>query len=475
MKKRMKKLMALCMSAVMVASMAACGNKQAEPEPEPAGSETADDQAAAAGNETEAAEEGAATGDETAAGEGTANTWDLSGEIKITAWNSSYTAVVEGAKQFMEMHPEAKITVEQVADNTKLYTQLAAGTGVPDIMQFQNRDNPTAFEKYAGSFLDISDLMAQYEKDIMPAVIPLLKDGDTWYSAPWDVAPALLFYRTDIFEQCGVNAEDIKTWDDYIEAGKVINEKTGGKTKMMGFDYNGTSSFDMPLIIFYEEGGSFFDENGDVQFNSDAVKTAFTIFQKMVDEDIAMNLPNEWTDRITALANDNLCTVPYGVWFAGTLKENLADQSGKWSCMALPSVSEGSVNQANSGGSTVMVSATTQYPELCKGFIEWFLLSTEGSRINMEVSTLFDAYMPAYSDESYTAVDPYFGMSPAGLAGELCAEIPDLPFPAFFTDVGQIFQSDAVGPYFVDGKDLDTVLTEATQKAQKQLEFLRNE
>ena len=61
------------------------------------------------------------------------------------------------------------------------------------------------------------------------------------------------------------------------------------------------------------------------------------------------------------------------------------------------------------------------------------------------------------------------------LAAQLCEEIPDLPFPAYFTDIGQIFQSDAVGPVFVDGKDMDSVLTEATDKAQKQLEFLRNE
>ena len=401
--------------------------------------------------------------------------WDLAGEITITAWNSSYTAIVEGAKQFMEMHPEAKISVEQVADNTKLYTQLTTGTGVPDIMQFQNRDNHTAYEKYEGSFLDISDLMSKYEEDIVPAVIPLLKDGDTWLSAPWDVAPALMFYRKDIFEECGVKPEDIKTWNDYIEAGKVINEKTGGKTKMMGFDYNGTSSFDMPLIIFYEEGGSFFDEDGNVQFNSEAVNTAFSIFKEMVEADITMNLPSEWTDRITALTNDNLCTVPYGVWFAGTLKENLADQAGKWGCMALPSVEEGGINQANSGGSTVMVYSETEYPELCKAFIEWFLLSEEGSRINMEVSTLFNAYMPAYSIDCYTAEDEYFGMSTAALAPELFSEIPDLPFPAYFTDIGQIFQSDAIGPVFVDGKDIDTVLTAATEKAQTQLEFLRGE
>lgn len=401
--------------------------------------------------------------------------WDLAGEITITSWNSSYTAIVAGAEKFMEMHPEAKITVEQVANNDKLYTQLATGMGVPDIMTFQNRDNLTALDKYEGSFLDLTDMIAKYEEDIVPAVIPLMKDGDAWYAVPWDVAPAMMFYRTDIFEEYGIVAEDIKTWDDYIEAGKVINEKSGGKTKMMGFDYNGASSFDMPLIIFYEMGGSFFDEEGNVQFNTEAVKTAFTIFRKMIDEDIAMNLPSEWTDRITALANDSLCTVPYGVWFAGTLKENLADQAGKWACMPLPAVEEGGNNQANSGGSTVMVSAATEYPELCKGFLEWFLLSDEGSQINMEVSTLFDAYMPAYDIECYTAEDEYFGMSPAAMASELCAEIPDLPFPAYFTDIGIIFQNEAIGPYFVGGGDLDAVLDAATEKAQAQFEFLKGE
>ena len=467
MKRQLKKVTSVCLGAILAASLTACGGNSAQQEPAVSApvqnEQTTEEQKATESMESQAS------------ADVQESLWDLSGEITITAWNSSYTAIVEGADRFMEMHPEAKITVEQVADNTKLFTQLTTGTGVPDIMQFQNRDDLTAFDKYAGSFLDISDLMAKYEKDLVPAVIPLLKDGDTWLAAPWDVAPAMLFYRTDIFEECGVNPEDIKTWDDYIEAGKVINEKTNGKTKIMGFDYNGTSSFDMPLIIFYEQGGSFFDESGNVQFNSDAVTTAFGIFQKMIDEDIAMNLPNEWTDRITALANDSLCTVPYGVWFAGTLKENLADQAGKWSCIPLPAVEEGGNNQVNSGGSTVMVSSSTKYPALCKGFIEWFFLSTEGSRINMEVSTLFDAYMPAYTDESYTKTDEYFGMSPAALAAQLCEEIPDLPFPAYFTDIGQIFQSDAVGPVFVDGKDMDSVLTEATDKAQKQLEFLRNE
>ncbi len=96
----------------------------------------------------------------------------------------------------------------------------------------------------------------------------------------------------------------------------------------------------MPLILFYEQGGSFFDAEGNVNFNTEATRNAFLTVQKFIDADVSLNLPNEWTDRITALANDQLCAVPYGVWFAGTLEENLADQAGLWGVMALPALVE---------------------------------------------------------------------------------------------------------------------------------------
>lgn len=409
------------------------------------------------------------------AGAAMAEESNLAGTITITSWNSSYTAIVEGAKQFMAMHPEATINVEQVSDNTKLYTQLATNTGVPDIMQFQNRDMKTALAKYPGAFLDVSDVMAPKADDIVPAVLPLCQDGGVYYAIPWDIAPAMMFYRTDIFAENGIDASTISTWDDLLEAGKIINENTGGKTKIFGFDYNGASSFDMPLILFYEQGGSFFDADGNVNFNSEATRNAFLTVKKFVDAGVSLNLPNEWTDRITALANDQLCAVPYGVWFAGTLQENLADQAGMWGVMALPALVEGGPNQANSGGSVVMISSKTEYPELCKAFLDWFLLQDEGCAINMSVSTLFGSYIPAYSDPSYTAVDDYFGISVAQFATQVCSEIPELPFPAYFTDIGLVFQNEAIGQYFIDGGDLETVLNDATATAQNQLDFLKSE
>lgn len=457
--KIIKKFIALTMVFSMGILAVGCGKS---------GAGTSDSTADTTKNEAAATAETNAASESEGSGQA-----DLSGDIKITSWNSSFTAIEAGAKKFMELHPEAKITVEKVADNTKLYTQLATGTGVPDIMQFQNRDTQTALAKYPGAFLDVTDVIQPKEKDIVSAVLPLSKLEDKYYAYPWDIAPVAMFYRTDIFEANGIVADDIKTWDDFIEAGKTINEKTNGKTKIFGFDYNGASSFDMPLVLFYENGGSFFDADGKVNFNTPATQEAFKMVKKMMDADITLNLPNEWTDRITALANDSLCAVPYGIWFTGTLQENLADQAGKWGLMKLPAFTEGGNNQANSGGSTVMISSQTKYPELAKAFLDWFLLTDEGNAINMNVSGLFDSYIPSYQDESYKTVSDYFGISPAQFAASVSTEIPELPFPAYFTDIGQIFQTNAIGQYFLEKGDLDKVLNDATAAAQKQLDFLK--
>lgn len=408
-----------------------------------------------------------AAGDTSAAQSG----GELSGSITVTAWNTSATAIEAGAKRFMEMHPGTDISLSTIPDNNKLFTQLATGADIPDLMQFQNRDTQTMLVKYPGSFEDLTDIVGPEEGNLVPAVVPLLQQDGKYWAIPWDVAPCAMFYRIDIFEEYGVDANAIDTWDDYIEAGKTINEKSGGTVKTFGFDYNGASSADMVLVPFYQLGGDMFASEGVVNYDSPEMVRAFELVKRMVDADITVNLPNEWTDRITALANNSLCTVPYGIWFSGTLKENVADQAGKWGLIPLPAFEAGGNHQANSGGSVLMVSSRSENKELAKAFATWFLMSDEGNAINMEVSNLFNSYVPSYEDPSYKQVDDYFGLSTAEWAANHSSEIPPLPFPAYFTDVFDMFRN-ACGPYFLENKDVHETLQETTAAAQAQYDLL---
>lgn len=65
----------------------------------------------------------------------------LSGSITVAGWNDAADALSEEAKAFMKENPGTMVTVQKVDSNyTKLYSQLAANTDVPDVVQMQNRD-----------------------------------------------------------------------------------------------------------------------------------------------------------------------------------------------------------------------------------------------------------------------------------------------------------------------------------------------
>ena len=74
--------------------------------------------------------------------------------------------------------------------------------------------------KYPEGFAELSDIVSS--DDFLPVKMGEVTINDKIVGFPWDAGPVAVFYRTDYFEQAGVNAEDIQTWDDFIEAGKKI-------------------------------------------------------------------------------------------------------------------------------------------------------------------------------------------------------------------------------------------------------------
>ena len=46
-----------------------------------------------------------------------------------------------------------------------------------------------------------------------------------------------MFYRADLFKEAGIDPNSIETYDDYIAAGKKLQEKFP-EVKMTGFPYS---------------------------------------------------------------------------------------------------------------------------------------------------------------------------------------------------------------------------------------------
>ncbi|KAB7310191.1 extracellular solute-binding protein, partial [Bifidobacterium longum] len=153
----------------------------------------------------------AACGSDTASGK-PAQDKDVT-EITVWAWEPTLTQV---AKDFTKK-TGIKVDLKNVGTNTKEYTQLdnaiEAGSGAPDVAQVEYY----AIPQYAikGNLLDITDKTSGYSDFYTPGPWASVQFAGKVYGLPMDSGPMAFFYNKEVFDKAGVDAEQIKTWDQY--------------------------------------------------------------------------------------------------------------------------------------------------------------------------------------------------------------------------------------------------------------------
>ena len=186
-----KRVVALTTAAVMALSMTACG--------------------------------GGGGADKTASGD---KEGGLSGEITVWSWDVALAHLEEWAEKFQEENPDVTFNFEEMGVDQvyqKMTTCLQSGIGLPDIVSIEGEQMAKFGEKFPGKFEDFTDMINP--DDYFPIKISECTVDGKIIAYPWDFGPCGMFYRSDLFEEAGIKAEDIVTWDDFIEAGKVLKEQ----------------------------------------------------------------------------------------------------------------------------------------------------------------------------------------------------------------------------------------------------------
>lgn len=393
------------------------------------------------------------------------------GDIHVASWNNAADNLSEIAEKFNAQYKgEGKVIIDYVdSDYSKLQPALAAGTGVPDIFQTQNRDISAFFNNYGlASFLDLSDIIEPDASNWVSFALGTCKAEDgKYYAIPWDIGPTALYYRSDIFEANGIKAEELTTYDKYIEAGKKL--KAAGDYYIEAFNFNGATSRDEFLIYLNQLGGQFYDANGKVMLNSPEMLKATELAKRFIAEGIAMDIPNAWDDRITAINDNKLVALCYPAWYMGTLQNSCSELAGKWRIAPMPAFEEGGNNTANLGGSVLAVSSTTKNPALCKAFLEYSMKADAGNDINTKFGE-FPSYTPAYKTEFFKTPNEYFGGQDvntifAGLTGA-----PVTNWGSYFVDVDAATKA-AAGEILLNNGDPAKIWEAASAEAQSKIDL----
>lgn len=338
---------------------------------------------------------------------------DIKTELRIWSWDVAAKGLRDTVESFNEIYPNVTVIVEEVGTSDtyqKLTIGLNSNTGLPDIVTVET----DAFVKYPPNFpegfVDLSPVAAEYQKDFDPSKWSLGSFEGNILALPWDSAPGAMFYRRDLFEKAGVDANTIITWDDFITAGKAVQAANPG-VKMFPMNY--AKGAYVHNMIMNSQGSGTFDENGEIILGNQENLNSFNLQKRMLDEGLTYNA-DSWNTLVIATKNSEVATVPYGGWWGGTLKDQMPEQNGKWGVIPFPAFVAGQNTANYVGGASLAIPSQSENQQLAWEFIKNALVNKDNQVMMYKKYDLFPAYLPAFEDDYFELGDPYFAGQKVG-------------------------------------------------------------
>ena len=379
--------------------------------------------------------------------------------ITVWAWDVALKQLQASAEKFKETHPDVEFQFEEMGTEqiyTKLATTLNTGKGLADVILLEGEQVSGYASKYPDGFADLSDIVNK--DDYLPVKMGEVTVNDKIVGFPWDAGPVALFYRTDYFEQAGVNPEDIKTWDDFIEAGKKVTATcktpSGEPVKMLPIAPNGSNFW---KLLLTEKGAGYFDAEGNTAVNSPEALECMEMAKKIYDADIALNY-TDWAEYEGVVVNQSVATIPEAVWMIGTIKDKGPDQSGKWGVMSLPVFPGDEPSGSTNGGSDIVIPAASANVDIAKEFVQFAMTDVDLQADGFVNYGLFPSYIPAYDAEVFTEPDEFFGGQKIYETFiELGKKVPAVNYTENYNEAMKAAGS-AGAKVYLDGQDPKTVL-----------------
>lgn len=329
--------------------------------------------------------------------------------IIVGGWPAGDAAIKAILPAFNEDYPNIRVELEfkQNEDHhQQLSTAIAAGTGAPDVAMLEQAW--IGRYKDAGGFENLAEApynAAELKKDFVEYKWNLATsiDGSRTIGLVWDIGPATLFYRTDIFKDAGLPTapneveEYLSTWDGVLDAAEKVyipNERwlLPNAFYLYSWNYMNRDFYNEQLELKLNKPGS-----------REALEKAITMRKNGWDAQLTSMWDNE---TYAGLSAGNIAMVVAGCWYGGFLKSWIApDTEGLWAVCRLP----GGIEDSNWGGSYLAIPSQGKHKTAAWEFIKYCLATREGQNGMFEAVDYFPGYTPAWNDSMYDEPDPYFG------------------------------------------------------------------
>jgi lactose/L-arabinose transport system substrate-binding protein len=297
-----------------------------------------------------------------------------------------------------------------------LQTACAAGAP-PDIAEVSNYDIFRLVE--SAMFVDLTERIEPYKGSISPALL----EGVTWNGRVWAVPyrpyTAMLWYNKAVFDEAGIGADSIETWDDFLAAGRIIRDfefADGLERYIHSADADWVAGIQL-LLMLQQQCSNFFDpETGEVTIDTDPhFRTVMQWWDTAYKEGILLETTgNPWES-----ASREIAAYISGNWMDEIIR-SLEGAQGQWRAMKLPAWEPGASRAAfgaygGCSANVVVLNGPQADGDLAWAFVEHSFLNLEVTGDLMAAHRLIPAYLPAFDHPYYNTPDEFYGGQVLGL------------------------------------------------------------
>ncbi len=318
------------------------------------------------------------------------------------------------ATAWVKNHPNVKIvpvgTTSNVSDNmTKLRVTVTEG-GAPDLCAVDSFMMPL-FKQYAQPLNEYIEDANINSDDFFPYIQNTVMDGDDllalWYTT--DVRG--LYYRKDLIDTPPTNVNEM------ISIAKDVQNSNPNMTGLVYCGGRDEASVNNLWGLYWSQGASLVDENGDIAFdegsNKDAMLKFLQFFERTIDEGVTktnvINYKKE-SDMYGDVQAGSVAMFIGGNWAINQLRDliTIDEFNSKWGFAPLPTMNENEESTSSAGGWTNIVFTKDPLKKELAASLAIALYSSDEAQ---ESWTRVGGYLPTrksqYDKFEYIKADPY--------------------------------------------------------------------
>jgi lactose/L-arabinose transport system substrate-binding protein len=358
----------------------------------------------------------------------------LSGDVVVWGWAGEADLFRAAIPEMKQLYPDVNVRVEEMSyedTHTNILAAVNTGVGVPDVVNF----DVNYVGDFAAGMMDLTDKMQPYLDEIIPISVKLGTYKGRILGVPQDSQPVGMFYRNDLFEKYGLDAEQIQTYDDLIQAGKKVNDATKGDVKMLGMGVGSKLSLGDPhliidlLLVQNGLGGTYFNREDDkVVVDTPEAIEAMGVLKQISDPAICFT---DMADDAATAAYDagKILTTFAPGWFPYAMQGNLSQLAGKWRMMRLPAIKTGGLRASYQIPTVTGIPKGSANPDAAWELTRLALVSIEGQiKFNQVTGGVMPTWKRALEVLSEKPFEYFGGQKIYALYIAIAEDIPDVWF-----------------------------------------------